>query len=256
MSTLSMSFREYLETKDAVYGIFAKTADPFFIEAMGRAGWDFVILDNEHGPNSPRELYPLLMASTMNGMYPIVRVGKLDALEIQRVLDLGVAGVQIPQIQCREDAEKAGKYARFYPKGERGVCRFVRAADFSLKDKEHYFQEQNEVATIIHIEGMEGVQNFDEIVEVDGIDVIFIGPYDLSQSLGVTGQVDHPKVMEEIKKLIQRCKEKKKHIGIFTESVEGAQAYKDLGVKYISYSVDVGIFAGACRQIIGELHKL
>jgi 4-hydroxy-2-oxoheptanedioate aldolase len=225
------------------------------VEATGRAGWDFVILDNEHGPNSPRELYPLLMASSLSGLYPIVRVGKLDALEIQRVLDLGVAGVQIPQIQCRQDAEKVAQYTRFYPKGKRGVCRFVRAADFSLKEKESYFRDQNEVVTIIHIEGMEGVDNFEDIVEVEEIDIVFIGPYDLSQSLGVTGQVDHPKVMEEIKNLIRRCKEKKKHIGIFTESTEGARAYRELGVKYISFSADVGIFAGACQRIINELQR-
>jgi 4-hydroxy-2-oxoheptanedioate aldolase len=171
-------------------------------------------------------------------------------------MDLGVAGIQIPQIQSREDAEKVREYTRFYPTGQRGVCRFVRAADFSLKDKEAYFKEQNLISNIIHIEGMEGVRNFDQIIEVEGIDVVFIGPYDLSQSLGLTGQVEHPEVLQEIEKLIARCREQGKHIGIFTETVAGAARYKELGVKYISYSVDVGIFASACSEIAEKLQNL
>ena len=132
-----MNFNEYLETKDAVYGVFTKTNDPFFIEILGRAGFDFVILDSEHGPNDPRALYPLIMAASLNEMYPIVRVPKLTDIDIQRVMDLGVAGVQIPQIQCKEDALQVRQFTRFYPKGLRGVCRFVRPADFSLKDKKY-----------------------------------------------------------------------------------------------------------------------
>ena len=93
------TFKEYLNEKDTVYGVFAKTNDPFFIKVMGKAGFDFVILDNEHGPNAVRETYPLILASEASGMYPIVRVGKLEDITIQRIMDLGVAGVQIPQIQ-------------------------------------------------------------------------------------------------------------------------------------------------------------
>ena len=91
-----MNFKQYFKEKDSVFGIFTKTNDPFFVEIMGRAGFDFVILDNEHGPNSLRQMYPLLLASEATGMYPVVRVGKLSDIEIQRVMDMGVAGVQIP----------------------------------------------------------------------------------------------------------------------------------------------------------------
>ncbi len=250
-----MNFNEYLETKDAVYGVFTKTNDPFFIEILGRAGFDFVILDSEHGPNDPRALYPLIMAAGLNEMYPIVRVPKLTDIDIQRVMDLGVAGVQIPQIQCKEDALRVRQFTRFYPKGLRGVCRFVRPADFSLKDKKDYFTEQNDVTTIIHIEGVEGIHNLDDIISVEDIDIIFIGPYDLSQSLGIPGEVEHPKLLAEIEKIVKRCKAKHKHIGIFTESVPIALKYKSLGIKYISYSVDVGIFAEACSAIVKQLHE-
>jgi 4-hydroxy-2-oxoheptanedioate aldolase len=255
MSEFELGFRRFLDENDVVYGVFSKTCDPFFVEAIGRAGFDFVILDNEHGPNAPRDLYPLIIAAALNDLYPIVRVGKLDALEIQRVMDLGVSGIQIPQIQSREDADMVRRFTRFHPRGERGVCRFVRAADFSIKAKENYFEEQNSITNIIHIEGMEGVRHFDEIIEVEDIDVVFIGPYDLSQSLGVTGQIEHPRVLKEIENLISRCRTTGKYIGIFTESIDGARRYKEMGVKYISFSVDIGIFAESCTRIIGELRS-
>ena len=246
-------FKELLNEKETVYGVFAKTNDPYFIRALGKSGFDFVILDNEHGPNSVRDTYPLIMTSFATGMYPIVRVGKLIDIMIQRILDLGPAGVQIPQIQCKEDAENVRKFTKFHPKGKRGVCRFVSAADCGLMDKSVYFSEKSEAAVVIHIEGKEGIDQFDEIVKVEDINVIFIGPYDLSQSLGVPGQVDNPTVTAEIKKLIERCKEHNKYIGTFADDVETAKRYRDLGVKYIGISVDVGIFAEACLKMVEQL---
>ncbi|PIE32465.1 aldolase [candidate division KSB3 bacterium] len=256
MSEVQKNFREYLESKDTVFGVFTKTNDPFFIEILGKAGFDFVILDTEHGPNDPRAVYPLIMAAKLNNMYPVVRVPKLTDIDIQRTLDLGVSGVQIPQIQCKEDAIKVKQYTRFHPKGMRGLCRFVRPADFSLKDKSDYFAEQNEVTTIIHIEGVEGINNLDEIIQVEDIDIIFIGPYDLSQSMGIPGEVEHPELLTEIEKIVEKCKVHNKHIGIFTESVSLALKYKALGIKYISYSVDVGIFAEACSSIVKQLNEI
>ena len=250
------NFRHCLETTDVVFGVFAKTNDPFFIEILGRTGFDFVILDNEHGPNSVRDLYPLITAAETADIYPIVRVGKLQDLEIQRALDLRPAGVQIPQIQSRADAENVRAYTRFHPRGRRGVCRFVRAADFSLMDKSEFFSSQNQTVTIIHIEGTEGIDAFDYIVTVEDIDIIFIGPYDLSQSLGVPGDVENPRVLTEIEKLVTRCQAHHKHIGIFADTPPAAQRYQQMGVKYIAYSVDVGIFAQACTDLIQQLKAL
>lgn len=250
------TFKEFLQEKETVYGIFAKTNDPYFINIIGKSGFDYVVLDNEHGPNCIRDTLPLVTTAYAAGLYPIVRVGKLVDIEIQRTLDLGIAGVQIPQIQCKEDAELARKYSKFFPKGKRGVCCYVMGADGGVMDKNDYFTAQNEVAVIIHIEGIEGIQHIDEIIQVEDIDVIFIGPYDLSQSLGIPGQVNDPKLIDKIEKLVVTCKEKNKHVGIFADNVKAAKRYKDLGVKYISISVDVGIFKNACVSMVEQLHAL
>lgn len=245
-----------LSGEGPVYGVFAKTSDPFFIEILGKAGFDFVILDSEHGPNSPRDMYPLVLASWVSGLLPVVRVGMLSEAEIARMLDLGLAGIQVPQINTVEQAEKAAKWSRFAPRGLRGVCRFVRAADFSLQARVEYFAQANEIAVIGMLEGVAGIRNLNEILEVGGIDVLFIGPYDLSQALGVIGEVDNPVVLKEIEVIVSKCKARNRTVGMFVDSIASARRYKELGVKYLAYSVDVGIFADACQEINDELRVL
>ncbi len=241
---------------DAIFGIFSKTNDPFFVEIIGKAGFEFVILDCEHGPNSPRDLYPLVMASWLNGLLPVVRVPELSEPEITRTLDLGVAGIQIPQISSAAQARQAVEWAKFAPQGSRGVCRFVRAADFSLQSRAEYFERQNDVAVIVMVEGVVGIRNLDAILEVDGIDVLFVGPYDLSQALGVIGDVENPLVVKEVEAIVEKCKARGRAVGTFVDNLNSARRYKKLGVKYLAYSVDVGIFADACRKLRGDLREL
>jgi 4-hydroxy-2-oxoheptanedioate aldolase len=248
------TFRERLAGEEAVFGVFSKTNDPFFIEILGRSGFDFVILDLEHGPNSIRELYPLVMAAWLNDLYPVVRVGSLEESEVQRVLDLGVAGIQIPHIESEADAERARRYIRFHPQGSRGVCRFVRAAEFSAMDRTRYFAAQNEVASIVMIEGSNGVANARAICQSPGHDVVFVGPYDLSQSLGIPGQVGDPRVTSLVEELVATCRACGRHAGVFVDTIAAARRYQSLGVKYIAYSVDVGIFANACAELRAALH--
>ena len=252
MTTLN----ERLSREDPVYGVFAKTNGPFIIEILGKAGFDFVILDSEHGPNSPRDMYPLILASRASGLFPVVRVSTLSETDITRALDLGVAGVQVPQLSTAEQAQKAVHWSRFAPLGSRGVCRFVSAADFSLKARAEYFKDANQITVIGMVEGAEGIRNLDEILQVEGIDVLFIGPYDLSQALGVIGEVEHPLVLKEIESIVAKCKERNRTVGSFVDNIATARRFKALGVKYLAYSVDVGIFASACKDLIKELRAL
>jgi len=245
--------RTRMQNDAAVFGTFVKTNDPFFVEILGKAGFDFAILDTEHGPNAPRDLYPLVLASRASGLMPVVRVSTLSEAEIVRALDLGVDGIQIPHLSTAKEAVAAAEYSRFSPRGSRGVCRFVRAADFSLQDRHKYFEEANHVTVIGMVEGVEGIRNLDEILQVDGIDVLFIGPYDLSQALGVIGDVENPRLLEEMGSIVARCRARRRVVGTFVDSFAMAKRYRSLGVQYLAYSVDVGIFAEACRTANREL---
>ena len=240
---------------DCVIGIFSKTSDPGFIEAMGYGGADYVIIDLEHGPNSVQTVQNLIRAAQIGGIMPIVRVKETCKSVMAEVLDIGAGGIQVPQISSKEEAEDVMQRTKFAPLGERGVCRFVRAAQYSKKDRFEYFKDANETVTILQIEGQKGIDNLDEILTVNGIDVIFIGPYDLSQSLGVPGQINHPLVEQKTVEIVNKCAEKGIAVGTFVDTLENALKWKKLGVKYISYSVDMGIFCDAVNQIVKNISE-
>lgn len=247
-------FRNQLFKTGAI-GIFSKTSDPAFIEIMGYAGADFVIIDLEHGPNSVQTAQNLVRAAELAGAAPIIRVKEGNESIIGEALDIGAAGIQVPQIETAEQAENVIKRMKFAPEGERGVCRFVRAAQYSATNRFEYFKHANEAVAILQIEGVSGIQNLNEILRVPGIDVLFIGPYDLSQSLGITGQIDHPLVEEKIREITKMCMQKGIATGIFVDSLENALKWKTSGVRYISYSVDTGIFYEAVKNMIHTLSQ-
>jgi 4-hydroxy-2-oxoheptanedioate aldolase len=248
-------FKNRLKEGKIVFGPFMKSLDPAFIEVAGFSGFDFVILDMEHGPAGFNELQNLIRAAYIANIIPIVRTSDSSEVSIARSLDLGALGVQIPQVTSGKMANAAVRAARFFPDGERGVCRFVRAAKYSVMPREEYFKKANEILIIIQLEGKEAILDIDNILKVEGIDIIFIGPYDLSQSLGVPGQVSHPVVIEAMNKIVKHARSLGITVGTFTDTPQSAEIWKQAGVQYISYSVDVGIFANACSQLVKELHN-
>lgn len=255
MKDIINKFRKKL-IGDGVVGIFSKTCDPGFIEVLGYVGADYVIIDLEHGPNSVQSVQNLIRGAQTAAIMPIVRVKESCASVIGEVLDIGAGGIQVPQITSRAEAESVMKRTKFAPMGQRGVCRFVRAANYSAKDRFEYFKDENEKVIVLQIEGQEGIDNIDDILTVDGIDVLFIGPYDLSQSLGVSGDIDNPIVEEKMLEIIEKCRKKNITVGMFVDTLENAVKWKKLGVKYIAYSVDMGIFYDAMAEIIKTVSKV
>jgi 4-hydroxy-2-oxoheptanedioate aldolase len=241
---------------NTVYGPFCKMQDPAIVEIAALSGFDFVIIDMEHGPYGIESTQNMIRAAESRGITPIVRVTENSETLILRTLDIGAKCIQVPQISTKKDAEKVVKATAFYPKGERGMCRYVRAADYTAIDGSTHFGTANDsIVTIIHIEGMEGIQNLEEILSVEGIDIIFLGPYDLSQSCGVPGQVNHEKVVSSMKDAVRQARKHGKAVGTFTESIESAKMWKEIGVQYISYAVDVGLIMNNFKEIIKQLNN-
>jgi len=236
-----------------VYGMFCKTPDPAVIEVLGQANFDFVILDLEHGPVAYETLANLIRAAENADTVPIVRVPAGDLAAIGKALDLGAGGVQIPQITRGEDLRAAIKAARFSPLGERGVCRFVRNAHYGQTPKEIYFKEANQALVVAQLEGQEAMQDLEELLDITGVDVFFVGPYDLSQSLGVTGQIDHPLVIEKTREIAEACGQRGVAVGNFTDTPEQARFWSRSGIRYLSHHVDIGLFAEACRSRLSRL---
>lgn len=237
----------------AVFGCFSKTTDSSIVEAMGRAGLDFVILDMEHGPIGFETLRAHILASEVSGVAPIVRVPHHRSEAIGKALDLGAFGVQVPTITSAADAAEVVSRAKFHPRGARGLCRYVRAADYATLDKDAYLAKANEALVVLHLEGREGLAAFDEIVDVAGVDILFIGPYDLSQSLGVPGDIEDPLVVGEMESLAARARERSVVVGTFCESTQQLSKWRDLGVTYLAYSVDISIFIQGVEGVLSQV---
>jgi 4-hydroxy-2-oxoheptanedioate aldolase len=252
-----MRLHENFRNKKLSFGPFSKCSDPAIIECIGLAGFDFVIIDLEHSPNSFETAQNLVRSAMIHGITPVIRVSENNESLISKALDIGAQGVQVPQINCETDARLVVEASKFAPLGNRGVCRYVRAAGYSSKNKHQYFEESNNnTLIIIQIEGKKGLENIDSILQVEGIDIIFIGPYDLSQSMGVPGQTNHPKVLEAMKMVTEKASHHNKIVGTFIETPADLKIWKDLGLLYLSYKVDVGIFYDACYSLYNKLKEV
>ncbi len=240
-------------TESPSIGIFAKTLDSSMIEIAGRSGLDFVIIDMEHGPIDIARVHDHVRALALTPAQSFVRIPRLDASLIGAALDAGADGILVPNIRNAEQAQAAVQGARFHPDGARGVCRYVRAANFGQTSGADYFEAANRATLVCQIEGREAVEQLDEILDVKGIDILFIGPYDLSQSLGCPGEVASPTVLEFVAEIATRAKKRGIRTGAFSDDPKLTRTLLDCGVSMMACSVDVDVFRSGLANLI-EAH--
>ena len=237
-----------------VLGTFITLNCPDLVEIAGLAGFDYCIIDTEHGPGNPESIQHMIRAAELRGMAAIVRVTDTAPTTILRTLDVGAAGIQVPQVNSPETAENVVRSAKYFPKGDRGAC-LTRSSRYGfVPGVAEYFDEANrETLVIVHCENRQGLECLDGIAAVDGVDVIFVGPYDLSQSFGIPGQIYHPVMVDAVARALAAAKRAGKPAGIFVGSVEEAKARIEQGFSYIAYSTDSLVYAEVCRNIIGGI---
>jgi 4-hydroxy-2-oxoheptanedioate aldolase len=237
-----------------VLGTFITLNCPDLVEIAGLAGFDYCIIDTEHGPGNPESIQHMIRAAELRGMAAIVRVTDTAPTTILRTLDVGAAGIQVPQVNSPETAENVVRSAKYFPKGDRGAC-LTRSSRYGfVPGVAEYFDEANrETLVIVHCENRQGLECLDGIAAVDGVDVIFVGPYDLSQSFGIPGQIYHPVMVDAVARALAAAKRAGKPAGIFVGSVEEAKARIEQGFTYIAYSTDSLVFAEVCKNIVGGI---
>lgn len=248
--------KEFID-KNVQLGPFIKCPHPEMIEACELAGYHFVVIDMEHTPLSPRDLYPLVLAAERRGIEMVVRIPANEESYFKWCLDLGIRYLQVPHVQSREDAEYAVKHAFFHPKGERGLCRFVRAADFSAKEKNQYLEGSKDTTKLIlQVEGKKGLENIDSILSVEGVEILFIGPYDLSQSLGKPGQIWDKEVVSAMQKIVLAAQKRHVKVGTFTDTAEGVKFWAKNGIPWIEYASDLNIFIQGSEKLRREINDV
>ena len=216
-----------------------EVGSPEIVEILGLSGFDFAIIDCEHTAFSGEMVGNMIRAGATSDIAPIVRVRENAAAPILEALDLGAVGLHIPQIASREDARHAVRSAKFPPAGERGFNPYVRAAAYGTQSATEFQQQANDdTLLVLHIEAQESIGQLDDILAVPGIDVAFLGPYDMSQTLGVPGQVTHPLVQETMQAIATAAAPRGVAVGCFADNVEQAELWLRAGVSYLAYSVD------------------
>lgn len=253
---MQQNIRAALKLGQFVIGSFFRLPSPDLVEIFGEAGFDFIIIDQEHGAVSIETTSNLVRACDLVGMAAIVRIPDNQPWLIQHALDVGALGVQVPQIGTVSDADRVVRASKFAPMGSRGVCRNVRAARYSARDRFDYMGESNrDTLVVVQIESKEGVENLGGILSVPGLDVVFLGPYDLSQSLGVPGQVDHPKVRGMMEQAVAACRLAGVAAGVYADSVEAVRHWVGMGVQYVAVGVDTALIYTLTHKMVSELRS-
>lgn len=242
-------FLEKLRRGDAVFGTWAVIPSVVTADIIASSGLDFMILDREHGPLSFETAQAMAMACDSRGVSPLMRVGDIERSFIQNALDIGVHGVQVPNVDTAIQARDVVRLSKYPPLGERGFSPFTRAGDYSIHNGSRLTQTANEnTAVVLNIEGNDAVAHLDEILEVKGPDVIFVGLFDLSKALGIPGQVDDARVLELLRQIVDKAKRCGIHVGTIATNHEKVRAFVGMGMSYIVYLVDCDVLRGAYSE--------
>ncbi|WP_303968575.1 HpcH/HpaI aldolase/citrate lyase family protein [Sporosarcina ureae] len=242
--------KQKLKNQEKVLGAFLSINSPSLIEMIAYSGFDYVIIDDEHGAFSASELEGLIRTADGVGITPIVRVS-YDPSSIQKALDRGAHGIQVPMVNTKEEAEAVVRQAKFPPLGERGVSYSIRPARYGIDKGSKYLEECNEnILVIVHIETEEAAKNFKDIISTKGVDMAFIGSTDLSVNMGYyddgANALEVKSVIDNLYSIAQES-----DIWMGTVAANGAQA-KDAFLKGSLYVCTVlnGIMANAMRQTV------
>ncbi|PLR78960.1 hypothetical protein CU633_02730 [Bacillus sp. V3-13] len=240
--------KQRLKKGERTLGIFLNIFSPALVEMIGLAGFDFVVIDNEHGGFSDSEIEHLIRAADCVDIIPIVRIS-YDPSCIQKTLDRGAGGIQIPMVKTKKQAEEIVRKAKYPPVGERGTTYSIRTANYGRLGGEDFLDHENEnLLIIVQIETPEAVENFDEIMSVPGIDVAFIGPLDLAVSSGFRKEgPKHPEIQKVITNLHDRALNNNLVIGTIAPTINEIEAVYAQGTQFV-----VAVFNSLLNQTLNE----
>lgn len=240
--------RKALRAGRLVVGTIVQLPSPEVVEVIGLAGFDYVMVDLEHGPYGVDVARELVRAADAVGISALWRVQRTDPEHIMQALDIGASGVVLPGLQGVDDVADAVAAAKFTPQGQRGFCSAVRAAGYLTPP--NYLQRANEETMVIPIiESRQAAEECEAILTLDGVDLALIGPGDLSHSLGVPGQWDHPLMQAAIDRMIEASRRAGKWIGMHVKTPENARRFRSMGVHLLNYGIDSQIVYQAFADI-------
>ena len=248
---MNTSFRDRLLRGDRLIGTLLSLPSPELVEIASNAGFDWLFLDMEHGALEARDILGMVRAARQP-CAPLVRVPENREMWIKKALDTGAAGIIVPHVNSAEDAAKAVHWGKYPPEGGRSVG-FSRSNRYGARFQESVDSANAETVVIAQVEHIDGVRAIEAILDVSGVDAIFVGPYDLSASLGKPGRIQDLDVREAIRAVAAACSRRKVPAGIFTLDVPGAIKAFEEGYSLVCSGIDVGLFSQAVASIVRGL---
>ena len=245
--------KDMLRAGKVTIGAWVCFGTPDSAEILAHMGLDWLVFDAEHGPWSIETVQRQIQATAGTDIVPIVRVAWNDIVMIKRALDVGAYGVIVPWVNTKEQAIQAVRAAKYPPKGMRG-CGPRRVSMYGL-DTEYFDVADDLVMVIVQIETLEAVDNLDEILSVDGIDAIFIGPEDLAASQGLLGQKRHPKNLETIARILAAGKRAGTPVGIYGMGPEYVKEHVDQGFQFVVLGSDTKFMIHGLRDILRRVDR-
>ncbi|MBI4006054.1 MAG: 2,4-dihydroxyhept-2-ene-1,7-dioic acid aldolase [Gammaproteobacteria bacterium] len=249
MQQNNKSFADRLRSGELLIGCLVSLNSPAITEILAEAGFDWLFIDTEHGAFNPEQAQSMLQAA---GQCPcVIRLPSGDEIWIKKALDIGAAGIIAPQVHTPEQAKQIVQYCKYSPEGSRGVG-IGRAHKYGMAFEDYINAANKQTAVILQAESQQAIDNIESIANIAGVDAIFIGPYDLSASLGCIGKVSDPKVREAINKAANSCQRAGIRLGIFGVSTDAVKPYIEKGFTLITVGVDTLFVIKSAKEILAE----
>lgn len=232
---------------DLLAGTFLNLGSATAVEIASEVGFDWLLIDLEHGNGTLADLRAMLLACSQSSASPIVRIPSIEANTVKFVMDSGAAGIMFPFVSSVADAERAVRFMKYPPVGSRGVAGIIRATNYG-RDWKRYFNEANDNGlVIVQIETAEAVEAAEQIAAVDGVDVLFVGPLDLSVSLQCPGDFTPSHFVKALQKVIAACQKQGKTAGILSRP-ELVKQHRELGFRFLALGSDAGSVLSGLQQ--------
>jgi 4-hydroxy-2-oxoheptanedioate aldolase len=249
-ATSSMTFRERILGGETLLGCWAGLGSPLAAELVGRAGFDWIVVDLEHGAGTEAELLAHLHAIEGTGATALVRPQSGERLRIGRALDTGATGVVIPRLDSTPEAQQAVSFLRYPPAGVRGVALLTRGARLGTVGHGDVGTINRDIVGIVQVESPGALRDADQIAAIDGVDVLFVGPADLSHSLGVPGRFDEPVYQDALRSVVAACRAPGKAAGILLYDHASFAPHLDLGFTFVGLGADASfVVSGAAAAL-------
>ena len=253
--------RELFQSGKGAVGTFVSMGNESVVECLGYTGLDFVIIDTEHGPFDTETMMQLIRAAERVGLVPVVRIANVNHKEIQRAADCGAQGLIVPCLRDIKDFQKTVALAKYAPIGQRGFIKgrgtgFGQLPWAATDTLEEYYANSNERLMVIpQCETKEALEQIEEIAAMEGIDGIFIGPFDLSTSMGLPGRFTHPDFLAAKARILKACKKENKPCYLFTTKPKEDAACLKEGYAGVAHELDFDILIQAYRDIVSQIQS-